>query len=177
MEALLRQLQALIGGRSWERAEEEAQRTKGEARSSALARAISNKADEAQLSCALIREYRELAAVPVSARVTRFAEIIRGVLRIQSPPPTVTRHGSVNLVAWTRITDNPRWLPEFALRLASWPPALITWSGEDLDSGLARLMEVPSLARAARFLVLAVGEAVGPAPLDAESLYPGWHWR
>jgi len=176
LEALLRQVLAIVGGKAWERAEEEARRSKGEMALQALARAITNKADERPLSCALTRDYRELATMPVSSRVARFADLAHGVLHIQSPPPTVIRHGEVNLVTWKRSSDNPRWLSEFALRLASWPPALVPWSGEDLAAGLARLMEAPSLARAARFLVLGVGEVLAPTPLDSEALYPGWRW-
>ena len=110
-------------------------------------------------------------------RVTRFADVIREVLHLRSAPPKVTRHDKFNLVAWERISDTPRWLPEFALRLASWPPAVVAWSGEDLIGGLERLMEVPSLARASRFLVLAVSEVFGPASLDIDALYPGWDWQ
>lgn len=67
------------------------------------------------------------------------------------------------------------WVAEFALRMASDPTALETWAGADLEDGIKNLLEVPTLARAARFLVLAVDQQRQSA-IQAGEVYAGWRW-
>lgn len=67
------------------------------------------------------------------------------------------------------------WLAEFALRMASDPTALDTWTGRELEDGIKNLLEAPTLARAARFLVLAVDQQRQSAVQSGE-IYAGWRW-
>ena len=67
------------------------------------------------------------------------------------------------------------WLAELALRLASNPGSVEGWAGSDLRSGLNRLMESPSLFRAARFAVLAT-QPFFSSGVQSGDLYAGWRW-
>lgn len=67
------------------------------------------------------------------------------------------------------------WLAEFALRLASSPKDLSAWAGPRLRQGVVRLLEVPALARAARFLVLATNRHLDLPEAPGE-LYSSWGW-
>jgi hypothetical protein len=44
-------------------------------------------------------------------------------------------------------------------------------------AGLTRLLEMPTLARAARFLVLAVDRNVRAGPVAADSTVYRWEWK
>lgn len=70
--------------------------------------------------------------------------------------------------------DNPKWLAELALRMASDPSSAAVWAGEFALDGIKRLRETPTLARAARFLVLAVDHHREHP--DAGEFYGGWGW-
>jgi hypothetical protein len=67
------------------------------------------------------------------------------------------------------------WLAEFGLRLASSPKDVAAWAGTHLRPGLNRLLEVPTLARAARFLVIATDRHLQSRAAPSE-LYAGWVW-
>jgi hypothetical protein len=71
--------------------------------------------------------------------------------------------------------QNPVWLSELALRLASDPANVEAWAGERLRAGVTRLLEVPTLARAARFVVLATDHYLQSQIAPGE-LYVGWRW-
>jgi hypothetical protein len=59
--------------------------------------------------------------------------------------------------------------------MASDPMTLGAWAGEHLDTGIKKLLEAPTLARAARFLVLAVDQQSQPTAAVGE-IYAGWGW-
>ena len=69
------------------------------------------------------------------------------------------------------------WLVEFALRLASCPDEVRAWAGANLTQGIEWVLETPALARAARFLVLAVDDYLSSQPLSERALYRGWVWE
>jgi hypothetical protein len=64
---------------------------------------------------------------------------------------------------------------EFLLRLASDPATLATWPREVLRMALQQTLASPVLLRAARYVVLAVGQGVDSARPDV--LYDGWVWE
>ena len=69
--------------------------------------------------------------------------------------------------------EHPGWVAEFALRLASAPHTLVSWSGDHLDAALHLVIDAPQVFRAARYAVIASSnsdDASGPA------LYPTWTW-
>ncbi len=67
------------------------------------------------------------------------------------------------------------WVAEFALRMASDPAALAAWAGRELEDGIRILLEAPTLARSARFLVLAVPQPQQSA-IQSDEVYAGWGW-
>ena len=67
------------------------------------------------------------------------------------------------------------WLAEFALRMASAPGSLGDWAGSQLARGINTLLDVPTLASTARFLVIAVDQ-MRTAPTGAGEVYAGWKW-
>ena len=72
--------------------------------------------------------------------------------------------------------DVLEWLIELALRLASDPAHVEDWAGQHLRDGLTYLMEVPSLARAARFLIIATERGHQQQPVSGE-IYASWKWE
>ena len=76
------------------------------------------------------------------------------------------------------ISDNPEWLAEFLLRLSTDPGHVGFWAGENLKVGLAHLLDTPTLAKSARYLVLAT-DCYFRAESKAGGLepYDGWKWN
>jgi hypothetical protein len=71
--------------------------------------------------------------------------------------------------------EHSAWLAEFALRMASDPVTISAWAGEHVDASVKKLLDVPTLARAARFLVLAVDQQKKSVAASGE-VYAGWGW-
>ena len=70
----------------------------------------------------------------------------------------------------------PRWIAEFALRLASTPSSIRTWADSDFEFGLDELFRRPVLLRVARFAVLISDYESTPQPLTPDVLYTVWDW-
>ena len=70
---------------------------------------------------------------------------------------------------------NHRWLTELSLRLASDPGGVPTWAGDGLWKGLSRLLEIPALFRASRFLVLRTDQ-LRKSPTAGGELFADWKW-
>jgi hypothetical protein len=89
------------------------------------------------------------------------------------PPPSAreTRSPGVRRIPM----GGSDWLCEFALRLASGPAGAASWAGSRVGEGIGRLLDRPILARAARFLVLAVDHHL-QAQRSLDALYAGWEW-
>lgn len=66
-------------------------------------------------------------------------------------------------------------LAEFALRIASDPATLTLWADGEFNRGIESLLKAPTLARAARFLVLAIDNQLHSAVQPGE-IYAGWRW-
>lgn len=169
VRALTACIWSLLGGDTWGRREEEFSRDDlGLAR---LRRAIPQERTRPQRD-----DRREsippdqifphevlkgLAKAPLHARGVAFADF---AARLQLGPPSKPQRGPAALA----------WLAEFALRMASDPVTVEAWSGEHLQEGIQRLREAPTLACAARFLVLAVDHH--RKSYTAGELYAGWRW-
>lgn len=150
----------LLCGDNWARAEEAARDVDdGLTR---LQDAVSRRPNEVAIGVILARDHADLAAKACRERVERLASI-------------ATKYRILPFTA-TVDQDNARWLSELALRFASDPAGVGTWAGESLRAGLSRLMEAPTLARAARFLVLAV-DRHHQSQASLAQLYAGWEWR
>jgi hypothetical protein len=70
------------------------------------------------------------------------------------------------------------WASEFAIRLASGSKNLVAWAGAGglLPAGIAYLLELPGLARAARMFVYAVTKASNPVASDSD-FSDFWEWQ
>jgi hypothetical protein len=71
---------------------------------------------------------------------------------------------------------NLAWLSEFSLRLASWPAGIRSWAGDDLKAGVSRVIENPSLLRAARFMVLILSREEIHNIERTVFFQDGWYW-
>ena len=69
-------------------------------------------------------------------------------------------------------------MAEFSLRLTTDPGNVANWAGDRLQTGLTRLYETPTVAKAVRYLVL-----VTDCYLQADSKlgglgpFDGWRWE
>lgn len=150
---------SLLGGEQWARAE----RALGSSTASdisVLKDAVSSRPDQRGIAAAIILEAAELATSDIEARVKRLVEIAHSFhIQVPAAPHEVRR------------------LAELALRLVSRPghPAILG-ARHDLKPAIRMLLdEVPILARAARFLVIATDRHLG-SRTEADEIYAGWGW-
>jgi len=153
----------IIGGDAWADAEIGAH--DGDKRLTNFSRAVYKRHEEAVVGSTLLADCAALASSTLDARVRRIASIVSKYFAVRSQPIHIASHGA----------GDPTWLAEFALRLASNPADIEVWAAQSLRPGIVTLLELPTLARAARFLVLAtdrhLNSRVGPG-----ELYAGWKW-
>lgn len=150
----------LLCGENWARAELAARGgTDGMTR---LKEAVSRQPGEVGIGVVLERDWADLAASTCRERVERIASLATKFRLLPSTGPT--------------DESDAGWLSELALRLASDPAGAEAWAGERLRAGLTRLMELPTLARAARFLVLSTDRHY-QSQAQPGGLYAGWEWR
>ncbi len=179
IRALTARILSLLGGRAWASAESNLKDEHGLVE---LKRCISDKAYELALGSGLQLEYQALADAPPSKRAARLASLAESFRLVQ--PSThqrevVGRSNSAEPTVVRRFQalgpDHSAWLAEFALRVASDPVTLSAWAGEHIDRSIKKLLDVPTLARAARFLVLAVDQQKRSLAAAGE-VYAGWRW-
>lgn len=140
-----------------------------------LSRTISSHPQMRSLGVILERDYAELSGQPITYRISRLSSLSRNFL---VPPKTkriikTEREGTA--ISCQEVWGS-EWLSEFALRLASCPDNIRSWSGSNFAIGLETLIEVPTLARAARFLVLAIDGHLQKESVGGRQLYKGWTW-
>jgi plasmid stability protein len=159
LRALARHIAQLLGGDTWGRAETAAYK-RGEDLA-ILKSAISKRREEIAIGIVLMRDCGNLADETCDKKVKRIASLAMN-FHILRP--------SMHLREY-----DEEWISELALRLASDPAGVEAWARDILVVGLVRLMEVPTLARAARFLVLATDHHLNSKVAPGE-LYAGWRW-
>ena len=162
LRSIIRHITALIGGSRWARAESVFEGS--HARDlSILGKAVTKRATEARFVSDLVCAVTPIGQVSPRERVAHLAKLSmdHGVLRLREDRNAVLR--------------DPEWLTEFALRLASNPGDAVDWAGADCQAAVVRLMELPTLARAARFVVVATADHGGLGTSSVE-VYPGWRW-
>jgi hypothetical protein len=167
---------SLVGGQEW--ADAEANGASSKSGLAELKRRISESGRKEGIGAKLQLEYEALAHAPLEKRVAVLASLAESFkLAGARPKPRImtgksTSHGPrVDGVG----PDNAMWLAEFALRFASDPVNLDAWAGEHLGASIGRLLETPTLARAARFLVVAIDRENGSIAEDGE-FHAGWGW-
>lgn len=163
LRVITRHVVGLIGGERWARAETEFEARRAPDHLSMLSRAVMRRSHEEPFASALACEAAGLARESTEERVSRFAKLARdyGVLRDREGDSGVSR--------------NPEWMAELSLRLASNPGDAVAWAGTDRRAAMTRLMDVPILARAARFVVLATDTHSDSGAMAGE-VYAGWTW-
>lgn len=159
---ITRHIMLLICGDRWATAE----RDFTEGRDSdlqKLKRAVSHRREELGVAAALALDLAALSTAPLDTRVRRLGDIAESFRITLSDAPSGT------------VTGDPIWLAELALRLASDPATVSQWAGKYKTLGLTRLIEGPTIVRAARFLVLA-SERYAQADITPDAVYVGWAW-
>ena len=174
LQALAAHIFRLIGGDTWATAELSLNR-----RSNGFAdlkRAVSKRREEAGIGESLASDYATLSTAASRERVQSVASLATNFHLLPSPPrPEIARHGNAILRGRPARERDPKWLSELALRLASNPAVVEEWAGEGLRAGTTLLVEVPTLARAARFLVIATDRHLQSRVAPGE-LYASWGW-
>lgn len=179
LRAITAHIVALLGGRAWASAESKLKDERGLVD---LKRSISDKVYEIGLGSGLQLEYQGLAAEPPTKRALRLASLAESFRLVQASVgerEVVARWSTPGMPVVRRIQgvgpEHSAWLAEFALRIASDPVTVGSWAGEHAETSVKKLLDVPTLARAARFLVLAV-EQQKKSLRAAGELYAGWGW-
>jgi len=153
----------VMGGDTWANAELTARDS--DKQFARLRHAVFKQHEEAVIGRALLTNCADLATASHETRIKHMATIVVRYFALRSR----TSAGS------SRGADDPAWLSELALRLASNPAGVEVWAGQQLRSGIANLLELPTLARAARFLVVATDHQLQSCTAPGE-LYAGWGW-
>ena len=169
--ALVHELFRILCGDDWARAEDFLRENNHTGSLEFLSQAISRRPTEIGVNIAMLRETEKVAHENRDRRIEFLASVAvnhdllpRRVLRI-------SEYG-----AETDNTESAIWLAELALRLGSDPTNAEDWAGEDLRAGIIRLMDIPLVARAARFLVLSSELYLGSPSVFGE-LFQGWRWE
>jgi hypothetical protein len=180
LRALTLQIFRVLGGDNWGDAEAAAHDRPDKLVS--LKRCVSNNREEAALGAALMYEIETMASAKqgtrplrLSALVGRFVSLPRATTSTFVESARNSGGGGILRRVRSESPDDGSWLAELALRLASDPAHVEAWAGEHLRGGLTRLIELPTLARAARFLVLATHQRLN-SRIAAGELYAGWRW-
>ena len=174
LRALSAHIFRLIGGDTW--ASAELSLSSGPDGLAELKRAISKRREEANVGATLAIDYAALSAATCEERVQRVASLATSFhLLPPLPRPEILSNGAVIRRGRPAGERDPMWLSELALRLASNPAVVEEWAGEELRAGTTRLLEVPTLARAARFLVIATDRHLQSRAAPGER-YASWGW-
>lgn len=175
LRAMAMEVAASLAGSLWRNAE-------GAFRSSSqlekLAGYISTSPFERQR---LTLDYRALVDLTPLQRVERLAasSVASGLGRVGSSSVQVVAKGAGGVRVTKAVLavgpDDNRWLAELSLRIASAPWSVLSWAGRHTESGIKKLLEVPTLMRAARLMVLAVDQQKKSLAAAGE-IYAGWVW-
>jgi hypothetical protein len=182
LHALTSQIFRILGGDAWGDAEAAARARKDGVAD--LKGNVSRKREEAAVGAALALECDALTTAAQEARIKRVAALVGRFVSLPSRSATKavveSEAKAAGLTILRRVRaagpDDALWLAELALRLASDPAHVKGWAGEHLHAGVTRLLEVSTLARAARFLVLATDHRMSSRAAAGE-LYAGWGWQ
>lgn len=175
IRALTREIFRIVGGDAWAVAESAA--SASDDAFEALKRSVSKKQEERNIAAGLFRVHEELAQKPLNQRVMRLADSVTTFrLLPQVSGEAIAASAGTVLRGRPAPDQGALWLSELALRLASAAPGLEQWSGPAFKRGLTSLTEMPTVARAARFLVLAIDRRMS-ARTSLESAYASWEWQ
>lgn len=175
--AFTRHLFGIIGGKHWAEAERLFFEKPSEKTYLALKRSISAKRSEMELGLVLDKKRSVLINSTLDDRISELVSLAIG--HLQLPIPSKFQVSPIRVspfVKKIKKNEPAKWLCEFALRLASDPYETIDWANEHLDNAVDCLAKVPTLARGARFMVLATSLGVQARTDENLEIYPGWEW-
>ena len=173
-EGLLDELFRVLCGERWARVERQTVPKGTPDALRALSDAVSQRREEIGLGTSLIQNAEQFALSSCEERVGLLSSLI-AEYRLR---PYFSRVATPNGEGFSNHPDGPEWLAEFSLRLSTDPGNVKDWAGENLVPGLARLYETPTVAKAARYLVLVADcyLQVG-SKLGGQGPYDGWRWE
>lgn len=179
IRAMTQQIFSALGGQLWLQAEKNLDGPDG---LQALKRKIAPGSYGGAMTARHELNDEALAQASLSKRISSLASLATN-LRLLTPGPERREVVNSATAPGVRILrrvqgvgpGDPTWLAEFALRMASDPTTLEAWAGVHVDGGIQKLFEVPTLARAARFVVLSIDQKKN-ALASAGEIYDGWSW-
>jgi hypothetical protein len=175
LHEVTRQVFRIIGGEKWYEAECSYQDRKCKLLD--LKKKISRRSNEKDLALFLAKNYASFANTTNRKRISQLASMAVKSLHLNSIPPerTVVSKRVIRKRP-VKSAENASWLCQLAVRLACAPATTETWAGDALRAGIERLLHEPTLARAARFLVIAIDQQVGSSAITGKP-YSGWEWE
>lgn len=168
MHALLGELFRLICGDNWARAEQAFVYDANTSSVETFSHAVSNNPVEAGAVSYIVGDLEAIAHSALEYRV-RLLATLAVKHRLLPDRLRMTKREREDIAT-------PKGLSELALRLASDPASVEAWAGQELRTGLRQLLETPSLARAARFLVMATSRFNSTESVTGD-LHSGWGWQ
>jgi len=165
---------SVICGKRWEKAENEYLEKNDDASLRRLKSCISDKLDERYIGAVLDRDAERLASISIREREVVLGKLFTAHIRSLERKYSVDRPGKGGIVIRTSYANL---LSEFVLRLSSAPNTLLTWEKEKFSVLLGYVAEFPVIARAARFLVLAVERHCGATSDWDGCCHKGWEWQ
>ena len=171
LSKLLQEIFRLICGEHWAMVEHEDRPGNGAQILRSFKSNLSSKSNECDIATKISEKSSELANLISIDRVERLTEFAKYTL-----PQHLRRKGMDNRKDENGPSDLA-WLSEFVLRLASCSKNIADWAGDNLFETTSRLLEIPSLARLARFMVLVIAHEQESNLLISRNLYEGWDWK
>jgi hypothetical protein len=171
LHAIVSAIFRLIGGDAWTRAESS---VVGTTRAlSDLTRYVSQRREDAAFLSALEADWDGFTKADSKDRVRRLTALAQRYRLVPGVPSRLS--GGTTAVGKAAEADDATSVIECALRLAS-DPASLDPQDDNLRMTISRLLDAPSLARAARLLVIVVDRAQASRTAPGEA-YAGWSWR
>lgn len=157
----------MIGGARWAKAEISYQSNPSSAGAlQGLSKAVTDLANVRQK---LEHQYQTMKNASPKEHAGRLAEVLGSLIKRVPSTIAVGRYGV--------LSKSPRWQAEFALRFASAPETLEFWTHDWFLAGLKGVINNPTLACAARFIVLTTSNYLQSTDRNEQgSLYAGWDW-
>ena len=178
LRGLLGELFQQLCGDRWARAERQAAARCTPDSLRALADAISQRREDIGLGTSLWRKSEEFARASCDERVGLLGSLLTEYHLAEPPHGHGERHRTLFDTQDSASSGSSGWIAEFSLRLTTDPGNLANWASDRLRPALARLYETPTLAKAARYLVLAADcYSQADSRLSGPGPYDGWRWE
>lgn len=174
LKCLTSRVCSVVGGKRWEEAERAYLEKNDEACLRRLKVCISDKADERYIGAVLERDAERLSGISMSEREAFLGRLFAPHIRSLDTKYGVDRSGEGGIVI--RVAK-ANLLPGFVLRLSSAPNTVLSWEKEEFPVLLEYLLEFPVIARAGRFLVLAVERHCAATRNQNGCCHKGWKWQ